>query len=271
MIKKIFNYIILKIKFIILLKRYSKQFTTLQETQDFCNSVTKDSYSNKDLNEFRLQRFKLNFEKLHTIPQPSFKFLIEVINFYLDHFKHFPKILDLGGGYGDNFLYLRHIFKDTDINYSIVEQTNVVEFSKTIDFKCKSNHKINFYNSIDLALEENNYDLLFSSGTLQYLQSPYKILEKLNKSNIKAIGLTRNSFTKKEKYISQMSFLFQNGTGNVPQNFKNHILVYPHTTIEEQKLILSLKKFKINFINSSIESTTFKGCYSKDILLIRDK
>jgi len=84
------------------------------------------------------------------------------------------------------------------------------------------------------------------------------------------IGLTRNSFSKNTKYISQMSDLSSNAAGIVPQNFKNHILVYPHTTIEEEKLLNTLKKFKISFANSSIEPGIFKDCYSKDISLIRN-
>ena len=267
---KFFKLIISKIKHHFLFNKFSKEFPSFQETKDFCNSITKDSYANNDLNNFRLQRFKLNFENLHTIPQPSYKFLIEVISVYLNHYKTFPKILDLGGGFGDGFLYLRNIFKDTDIAYSVVEQKKVVELSKNIDFKCKSNHKIEFFNSIDSALEKNSYDLLFSSGALQCLENPYVILDKFNSTNIKMIGLTRNSFSKNTKYISQMSYLFHNGTGIVPQNFKNRILVYPHTTIEEEKLYKTLNKFKISFTNSSIEPGIFKDCYSKDISLIKN-
>ena len=270
MILKFFKLIISKIKYYFLFNKFSKEFSSFQETKYFCNSITKDSYANNDLNNFRLQRFKLNFENLHTIPQPSFKFLIEVISIYFNHYKTFPKILDLGGGFGDGFLYLRNIFKDTDIAYSVVEQKEVVELSKNIDFKCEFNHKIDFFNSIDLALEKNSYDLLFSAGTLQYLEYPYVILDKFNSTNIKMIGLTRNSFSKNAKYISQMSYLSGNVAGINPQNFKDRILVYPHTTIEEEKLYKTLNKFKISFTNSSIEPGIFKDCYSKDISLMKN-
>ena len=270
-VSKIIKLIIFKIKHNFLFNKFSKEFSKFQLVKDFCNNITKDSYGNDNLNNFRLQRFKLNFENLHTISQPSFKFLIEVISVYLNHYKIFPKILDLGGGFGDGFLYLRNIFKDTDIVYSVVEQNEIVELSKNINFKCEFNHKLDFFNSIDLALEKNSYDLLFSSGTLQYLEYPYAILDRINSTNIKMIGLTRNSFSKNTKYISQMSYLFSNGTGIVPKNFKNHILVYPHTTIEEEKLYKTLNKSKISFANLGIEPGIFKDCYSKDLLLIKNK
>ena len=276
MILKIFKLLIFKAKYYFLFNKFSKKFSSFQKAQEFCNTITKDNYANNDLNNFRLKRFKLNFENLHNISQPSFKFLIEIISLYLNRYKTFPKILDLGGGFGDGFLYLRSLFKDTHITYSIVEQKEVVELSKNIDFKCKFNHTIDFFNSINIALEKNNYDLLFSSGTLQSLEDPYAILKKFNSTNIKMIGLTRNSFSKNTEYISQVSLLYSNGSGIVPQNFKNRIIVYPHTTIEEEKLLKTLNKFKINFTNSSVEPGysnivgTFKDCYPKDILLIRN-
>jgi putative methyltransferase (TIGR04325 family) len=276
MIIKIFKLLIFKMKYYFLFNKFSKKFSSFKETNDFCNIVTKDSYANNNLNKFRLQRFKLNFKNLHNIPQPCYKFLIEVISVYLNRYKTFPKILDFGGGFGDGFLYLRNIFQDTSITYSIVEQKEVVELSENIDFKCKFNHVINFFSSIDVALEKNSYDLLFSSGTLQSLKDPYAILNKFNSTNVKMIGLTRNSFSKKTKYISQVSLLYSNGSGIVPKNFKNCIIVYPHTTIEEEKLFKTLNKFKINLTNLNAEpgysnvAGIFKECYSKDILLIKD-
>tara|TARA_B100000787_G_C16135191_1_gene269281 strand:+ start:93 stop:926 length:834 start_codon:yes stop_codon:yes gene_type:complete len=276
MILKVLNFfklVFYNVKYKIFSKIFEKQFSSFQETQNYCNNIIKNGYANEQLNNFKLQSFKLNFENYNTLPQPSFKFLFESLSFFLNHFKYFPKILDLGGSYGDNFLYLRNIFKFSDINYTIIEQENIVDSGKSIDYKCRSNHKINFYNSLDLALKQNDYDLLFSSGTLQYTEYPYFILDKINSTNIKMIGLTRNSFSRNTKYISQISNLFDNGAGIVPQNFKNCLLVYPHTTIEEEKLLKTLNKFKISFTNSSIEAgpfVPFKDCYSKDISLIRN-
>jgi len=110
---------------------------------------------------------------------------------------------------------------------------------------------------------------LFSSGTLQSLENPYEILKKLNDINVGTIALTRNSFSKKTKYISQMSYLFLNGAGNIPVNFNNHIILYPHTAIEEQKLLESLSNFKIAFSSDGDETGVLKDTYSKDILLTR--
>ena len=276
-LNKLIYKVIFKIRHEQLSLKYSKQFSSLEKTKNFCNSITKDCYSNKDMSNFRLKMFKSNFENLQYIFQPQFKFLIECVCVYLNEYKTFPKILDLGGGFGDGFLYLRNIFKDNDINYTIVEQNEIVSNSKSIDFKCQKSNSINFYNSVNSAMEKNNYDLLFSSGTLQYMDDPYNVLEKINSSNFKMIGLTRNSFSNETKYFSQMIYLkipsnFPNEIlKNSPKNFNNHIVaILPHTTIQEKKLLNHLKNFKISFTNSGIEPGIFKDCYSKDILLTRN-
>ena len=276
MILKIFKSLFSKLKYKILLKKFSKQFSSFEETQNYCNSIVKNSYANENLNNYRLQNFKLNFENYHILPQPSFKFLFETISFYLNHFKYFPKILDLGGGYGEAFLYLRNIFKFSDINYTIIEQNEIVNLSKSVDYKCQSNHKINFYNSLDSALKQNDYDLLFSSGTIQYLNNPYQILKKINETSLKALAFTRSSFSNKTKYFSQMTYLqllFNSHNDELeiaPKNFNNRVILYPYTVIEEEKLINALGNFKISFTNSNNEPGLFKDSYSKDILLIRN-
>lgn len=276
-IKKLIWKLIFKIRHKQLSHKYSKQFSSFEKTKNFCNSITKDCYSNTDMNNFNLKMFKSNFENLHYKFQPQFKFLIECVCVYLYQNKTFPKILDLGGGFGDGFLYLRNIFKDIDINYTIIEQNEIVSQSKSIDFKCQKSSSINFYNSLNLAMEKNNYDLLFSSGTLQYLDNPYNVLDKINSANFRMIGFTRNSFCNETKYFSQMKYLkipsnFPNKIlKNSPKNLNGHIvLILPHTTIQEKKLLNHFKNFKISFTNSGIEPGIFKDCYSKDILLIRD-
>ena len=100
---KLINFIFFKFTNEFLIKKYQKQFSTFKQSEQFCNIYNKDNYSNRELNNFRLERFILNFENLHSIPQPSLKFLIESLSYYLIQFKRFPKILDLGGGFGDSF------------------------------------------------------------------------------------------------------------------------------------------------------------------------
>ena len=265
-----------KIRHEYLESKYSKKFSSFKEAKDFCNNIS-NGYGNKDRLHCELELFQSNIEFFSYKWGQQHKFLFECISSYLNHFKTFPRILDLGGGFGNCFFYLKNIFKNTEINYTVVEQEGIVELSKNIDFKCKNSDSINFYESIDSAIKKNDYDLLFSSGTLQYLDNPYNTLDKINSSNFKMKGLTRVSFSYNTEYYSQMVYykkpsnLKKNIFKDLPKNFYNNfVLCYPHTTIEEEKLLNYLKNFKIDFTNEGIEPGRFKGCYSKDISLIRN-
>mgnify|MGYP006082123117 CR=1 FL=1 len=267
MILKLLNTILFRLKHKILLKKYQKKFKTYKELEKFCNQINQNNYSNIDLNNYRLKRFLSSFDKIPNQFQSSFKLLLEAVSFYIYDFKEFPKILDIGGVYGEGFLYLRGIYKNATINYSIVENNKVVELSKIIDFKNKYNQKINFYETLEQALNENEYDIIFSSGTLQYLENPYELLEKLNNSNSKLIALTRNAFHLNEEMISQMSYLYSNGSGEIiTQKYKNKVLVYPHKTLIEKKLINILNNYSIEFSKDLKKIHQFNNTYSKDIL-----
>ena len=268
--KKILNYIkliLFKIKHGYFYKKYLKEFSTYEKVEKYCSEINSNNYSDEKLNDFRLKRFLNNIDTIPEIKKYSFYCLEESINNYLLQFKSFPKILDIGGGFGDDFLFLRKKFNAENIEYSILETKKVVELSKNINFQNKSNQKLFFYNSVDEAFIKNDYDLIFISGTLQYLNNLDLYLNKINTSNVKFISLTRNTFGHEEKFNPQFTFLFDNGAGKVPGNFKNSIIVYPHKTIIEKKLINSLNNYKVKYSKTTIEPPGYKGTYSMDILL----
>jgi len=268
--KKILNYIkliLFKIKHGYFYKKYSKEFSTYEKVENYCSKINSNNYSDDKLNNFRLKRFVNNIDLIPDIKKPSYNYLEESLNDYLLQFKSFPRILDIGGGFGDDFLFLRKKFNSENIEYSILETKKVVELSKTINFQNKSNQKLFFYESINEALSKNDYDMIFISSTLQYLNNLELYLNRINSSNVKFISLTRNSFGHEEKFNPQFTFLFDNGAGKVPENFKNNIIVYPHKTIIEKKLLNSLKNYKVKYSKKTIEPPGYKGTYSMDILL----
>lgn len=269
MIIKILNkirIIFFKIRYQIKLKKYFRSFTSYEENENFCNNINEGNYLNNELNTYRLDIFNANLKNICINYQPSFDFLNESLRFHRDKYKYFPKILDFGGGFGDGFLYLRTTYDSENIDYSIVETNKVVDLSKKIEFENKTNQKIIFFNSLDDALSGRTYDIIFISGVLQFLKNPYEILNKINNSNIKFISLTRNSFSDKEKFIPQFSHLFDNGSGNISKNIKDRIIVYPHTTIIENKVISNLNNYKIRVSKKTSEPTVYKNTYSKDLL-----
>ena len=89
-IKKLIWKLIFKIRHKQLSHKYSKQFSSFEKTKNFCNSRTKDCYSNTDIINFNLKMFKSNFENLHYKFQPQFKFLIECVCISLSE-QNFPQ------------------------------------------------------------------------------------------------------------------------------------------------------------------------------------
>ena len=79
-------------------------------------------------------------------------------------------------------------------------------------------------------------DIFFTSGTLQYLEDPFSILNQGFASAGFAAILARNSFSDIELFRVQRSKLFDNGSGDIPDGYKNVSLSYPHRTIKELPL-----------------------------------
>ena len=55
---------------------------------------------------------------------------------------------------------------------------------------------IQFYTSINNALEKNNYHVCLCSSVLQYVPNPYEILDQIIKSKIKYLIIDRTPFIK---------------------------------------------------------------------------
>jgi hypothetical protein len=86
------------------------------------------------------------------------------------------------------------------------------------------------------------FDIFFSSGTLQYLETPLEILKTAFASAQYAVVLAHNSFSKTKLFRLQTSRLFQNGAGadrndNIPEGFTDRDLKYPHQTIDEAEVL----------------------------------
>ena len=74
-------------------------------------------------------------------------------------------ILDVGGGFGDNFYMLQHYINDTDctLHYDVVDNARQLAFGA--EFLPKSRHQVGFYESVP----DKTYDLILIIGTIQYI------------------------------------------------------------------------------------------------------
>lgn len=251
-----------KIKNKILKKIYFRKFKNYRDASRFCNKINKDNYENNFLNEYRLKKFLINEKDHPFINAPSYKFLNDSISFYLSKYNSFPKILDIGGSFGESALYLRNIFKGINIKYSILESKKIVELSN------QTKNNIKFYDCLELALQETKPDLIFSSSTLQYLSEPYKVIDTLNKSNAKMISLTRNSFSDNTYFFSQVSNLKSNGSGKHLDVFGNPMILLPHTVLDKKKINFYLTNYKIILQKNTDDFKIFEKSFCEDLLYI---
>jgi len=251
-----------KIKNKILKKIYFREFKSYRDASNFCNKINKNNYENNFLNEYRLKKFLINEKDIPFINAPSYKFLNDSISFYLSKYNSFPKILDIGGSFGEGALYLRSIFKEVNIKYSILESKKMVELTN------QTKNDIKFYDDLELALHEIKPDFIFSSSTLQYLPDPHKVIDTLNKSNAKMISLTRNSFSDNAYFFSQVSYLKSNGSGKHLEEFGNPMILFPHTVLDKKKLNSYLTNYKIILQKKTDDFKIFEKSFCEDLLYI---
>ena len=183
-----------RIKFKIL----QKQFSNIENCIHYCEKKNLGSYNNEELSKFSYDKFIENKDDFKFNYNNSHKFLLESILIYLYRYKKLPKILDIGGVFGENKIFLDFLFQDNEIVYDVVEIQNKVKLAKDLKHS-------KFYDNIDEGLK-NDYDLIFSSGTLQYFKNPYEILDNILESNMKYVAFTSGNYhLTDELYIAQVS------------------------------------------------------------------
>ena len=119
----------------------------------------------------------------------SHKLLLEIFMIYFHFEKTLPKILDIGGVFGENQMYLKHLL-NKDLIYDVVECDKIVSLSKS-----KNLTHSKFFKDIASAKQNSNYDIIFSSGTIQYFREPYEIIKEIFSAQVKFVGLGRNNFS----------------------------------------------------------------------------
>jgi len=260
-ILNLFNRFFESIKF----KLLQKTFPSIDDCVDFCEKKNLGSYNNEELSKYSYEKFIENKEKFKVNYNNSHKFLLEILLIYIHKYKKLPKILDIGGAFGENKIFLDHLFQNNEIIYDVVEVESKVILTNNLKHS-------KFYNNIDDGLK-NGYDLVFSSSTLQYFKYPYKILEKILESKIKYVGFTRGNYhATKELYISQPSKLIHNGPGEgwIKKNYKkNKIVYYNNTAISFKKFkdIIAEKNYKIIRETQGVEGNYGSETFNKNILL----
>jgi putative methyltransferase (TIGR04325 family) len=108
-------------------------------------------------------------------------------------------VLDFGGALGSSyFQYNKFLDAIKGYKWCVVEQQNFVNEGQ-LTFK---NETLNFYHSIDECVSENKIDVVILSSVLQYLKSPYELLETIYLKNIDFVLIDRTAFFEKPDRIT---------------------------------------------------------------------
>mgnify|MGYP001173443099 CR=1 FL=1 len=111
--------------------------------------------------------------------------LIEILN----KFKKKITVCDFGGSFGSHYIRNRKYLESKNIQWKVVEQKPIVKVAK----KLKIGKNLNFYTQIQQVIKY-KVDIILFSSVLQYIEFPYKILDKVIKKKINYILILRTPF-----------------------------------------------------------------------------
>jgi len=136
------------------------------------------------------------------------------------------QVIDFGGACGAHYFFANAFFKDkVKLEWHVVESLGLASVGKVLE-----DGQLHFYNNLESVKKRTEeVDLLFSSGTLQYIPDPYGTLKDMVMFGAKYIFLTRTAMTteKSDLVTVQTSRLSENGVGLLPNGMKDAIAKYP--------------------------------------------
>ena len=240
---------------------YTREFVSFDQCSEFCNNKFSNSYDNLILQKIRYKNF-FETSDVKRLKSSSFFILRNIVKKIK---KNNIKILELGGGYGSDYLNLKKNIKKK-YDYNIIETPSLVKIAKeeNLDF-CK-------FSKFSKQLVNLNYDLIYTSSSLQYFKNPTQIIKMLFKSSSKFIILANNNFSFDPKIFSQYSFFSQNLFTDEKyelqyDNLSNKTILYPNSQFSELKILQIAKEtgYEIFKIYNGIENHG-KNSYSKSIV-----
>ena len=154
------------------------------------------------------------------------------------------RVIDFGGACGAHYFMVKQFFTTSRICWHVVETPAMAYRAKELE-----NEELKFFDNLALAKEGfDELDLVYSSGTLQYVPEPSGTLEKLVDCRAKFLLLNRLgvSLGTQDVITVQKSKLSANGPGPLPVEIQDNISLYPCQFISKQKLdVIIQKKYNI--------------------------
>jgi len=237
-----------------ILNRWLKRVLKFENNKEYKNysqaieACTSDAYLNVELCNMIADKTVIHAQKLNERPyvlNPANVFLLSAINQYIIDFSTINlTILDFGGACGAHYFDIkRFISKAVSLKWIVVETEQMV---RSANEKELGDNELIFVSSVNEI--KTDIDLIHSSCTLNYVPDPYTIINELIRVNAKWVLFNRMMFNENDRdFVTvQKSFLSSNGPGNLPAEYHDKILSYPHTT-------LSFQRFNSSFINNGYD------------------
>lgn len=159
-------------------------------------------------------------------------------------------VLDFGGAFGSTYMQHRKLLTTLpECSWSVVEQPHVVNCGKA-EFTMGA---LDFFSEIEQCFSIHPINVILFSGVLQYLESPYELLEKVNMLSPVAIIIDRTPVSKHGERITIQ---------HVPKSI--YSASYPCRFLDKQRLQEVLTKGRVlsPWFDSSIDPPNFVGVMS---------
>lgn len=171
------------------------------------------AYADGDLTAFRIARSRQILGQEQSYVQPPDE-LLSVMDSISGRF------VDFGGATGEMCSVLQR--RIPLWSFTVVETKAIAEAARGL------RPAISY---VDQMPEE--FDVFYSSGTLQYLDEPEQLWRDALSRTAKHAYLARNSFSDRKIFSVQYSRLFDNGAGPIPPGYRNVRTRYPRQTLSE--------------------------------------
>lgn len=168
-------------------------YLSWEDAKSNCTGYNSDSILNKVLEatlkvkngEAVYERDSVVFDKI----EYNWSLLATLLNIAISN-QNKLFIIDFGGALGSTYFQNRNFLNNLEIDWTVVEQELFVEKGK----KYIQNEELSFCYSIEEARSQNNASVLLLSGVIQYLDEPYKWIEKFLSYDFEYIIIDRTAF-----------------------------------------------------------------------------
>jgi putative methyltransferase (TIGR04325 family) len=156
------------------------------------------------------------------------------------------RVLDFGGAAGLHYLLTRVLLpKSIGIQWVVVETPNMVECARP----ALENQELSFVTTLtDACKQLGDVDIVHSSGAIQYVADPCKLVAQFTELNAKYLLLNRIGVTTKQQnlFVTHQSRLQDHGPGKIANGISDRLVRTPYVFASESSLISSISaKYRI--------------------------